>query len=59
MLVGDSAAMTVLGHHSTVPVTIDEMLMLTRAAARGSTHPLVIADLPFLSYQLSTTATRS
>ena len=52
VLVGDSAAMTVLGHESTVPVTIDEMLMLTRAAARGSTHPLVIADLPFMSYQV-------
>jgi 3-methyl-2-oxobutanoate hydroxymethyltransferase len=53
VLVGDSAAMTVLGHQSTVPVTIDEMLMLTRASARGSTHPLVIADLPFMSYQVS------
>jgi 3-methyl-2-oxobutanoate hydroxymethyltransferase len=52
VLVGDSAAMTVLGHESTVPVTVDEMLMLTRAAARGSTHPLVIADLPFMSYQV-------
>ncbi len=52
VLVGDSAAMTVLGHDSTVPVTIDEMLLLTRAAARGSTHPLVIGDLPFMSYQV-------
>ena len=52
VLVGDSAAMTVLGHESTVPVTIDEMLMLTRAAARGSTHPLVIGDLPFMSDQV-------
>ncbi len=52
VLVGDSAAMTVLGYESTVPVTIDEMLMLTRAAARGSTRPLVIADLPFMSYQV-------
>jgi 3-methyl-2-oxobutanoate hydroxymethyltransferase len=52
VLVGDSAAMTVLGHDSTVPVTIEEMLMLTRAAARGSTHPLVIGDLPFMSYQV-------
>ena len=51
VLVGDSAAMTVLGHDSTVPVTMDEMLVLVRAAARGSTHPLVVADLPFGSYQ--------
>jgi 3-methyl-2-oxobutanoate hydroxymethyltransferase len=53
VLVGDSAAMTVLGHQSTVPVTVDEMLLLTRAAARGSSHPLVVADLPFMSYQVS------
>ncbi len=52
VLVGDSAAMTVLGHDSTVPATMDEMLMLTRAAAKGSTHPLLIADMPFLSYQI-------
>jgi 3-methyl-2-oxobutanoate hydroxymethyltransferase len=52
VLVGDSAAMTVLGHDSTVPATMEEMLMLTRAAARGSTHPLVIADMPFGSYQV-------
>jgi 3-methyl-2-oxobutanoate hydroxymethyltransferase len=55
VLVGDSAAMTVLGHQSTVPVTVDEMLLLTRAAARGSSHPLVVADLPFMSYQVSDT----
>jgi len=53
VLVGDSAAMTVLGHDSTVPATMEEMLLLTRAATRGATHPLVVADLPFLSYQLS------
>jgi 3-methyl-2-oxobutanoate hydroxymethyltransferase len=53
VLVGDSAAMTVLGHDSTVPATMEEMLLLARAAIRGATHPLVVADLPFLSYQLS------
>jgi 3-methyl-2-oxobutanoate hydroxymethyltransferase len=51
VLVGDSAAMTVLGHDSTLPATMGEMLVLTRAAARGSEHPLLIADMPFLSYQ--------
>jgi 3-methyl-2-oxobutanoate hydroxymethyltransferase len=53
VLVGDSAAMTVLGHESTVPATMDEMVMLTRAAARGAERPLVVADMPFGSFQVS------
>ena len=53
VLVGDSAAMTVLGHESTTPATMDEMLMLTRAAARGAKRPLVVADMPFGSFQVS------
>jgi 3-methyl-2-oxobutanoate hydroxymethyltransferase len=53
ILVGDSAAMVVLGHDSTVPATVEEMLMLTRAVTRGARRPLVIADLPFGSYQVS------
>src|SRR4029453_6427817 len=53
VLVGDSAAMTVLGHHSTVPATMDEMLMLTRAGTRGAERPLVVADMPFGSSQVS------
>jgi 3-methyl-2-oxobutanoate hydroxymethyltransferase len=53
VLVGDSAAMTVLGHESTVPVTMDEMLMLTRAVTRVVRRAIVVADLPFGSYQLS------
>jgi len=53
LLVGDSAAMTVLGHDSTVPASMDEMLMLTRAVTRGARRPLVIADMPFGSFQIS------
>jgi 3-methyl-2-oxobutanoate hydroxymethyltransferase len=53
VLVGDSAAMAVLGHESTVPATMDEMVMLTRAAARGARRPLLIADMPFGSFQVS------
>jgi 3-methyl-2-oxobutanoate hydroxymethyltransferase len=53
VLVGDSAAMTVLGHESTTPATMEEMLMLTRAAARGAKRPLVVADMPFGSFQVS------
>jgi 3-methyl-2-oxobutanoate hydroxymethyltransferase len=53
LLVGDSAAMVVLGHDSTLPVTLDEMVILTRAASRVAVRPLVIGDLPFGSYQVS------
>jgi 3-methyl-2-oxobutanoate hydroxymethyltransferase len=53
VLVGDSAAMTVLGNDSTVPATMDEMIMLTRAASRGAERPLVVADMPFGSFQVS------
>jgi 3-methyl-2-oxobutanoate hydroxymethyltransferase len=51
VLVGDTAAMTVLGYDSTVPVSMDEMVMLASAVRRGAHTPLVIGDLPFGSYQ--------
>jgi 3-methyl-2-oxobutanoate hydroxymethyltransferase len=53
ILVGDSAAMVVLGYDSTVPASMDEMLMLTSAVTRGARRPLVIADMPFGSFQIS------
>ncbi len=53
ILVGDTAAMVVLGHDSTVPVTMDEMLFLTKSVTRAARRPLVIGDMPFGSYQVS------
>ncbi|MEO7198047.1 MAG: 3-methyl-2-oxobutanoate hydroxymethyltransferase [Solirubrobacterales bacterium] len=51
VLVGDSGAMTVLGHDSTVPIGMDEMLMLSAAVRRGLRTPLLVGDLPFGSYE--------
>ncbi len=51
VLVGDSLAMTMLGHESTLAVTMEEMLVFTRAARRGVAHALLVADMPFGSYQ--------
>jgi 3-methyl-2-oxobutanoate hydroxymethyltransferase len=53
VLVGDSGGMVVLGHPTTVPVTLEEMLMLTAAARRGITSAFLIGDLPFGSYEVS------
>jgi 3-methyl-2-oxobutanoate hydroxymethyltransferase len=54
VLVGDTAAMVVLGHEgTTVPVTMDEMIFLTRTVARASHRPIVVGDMPFGSYQVS------
>ena len=53
LLVGDSAANNVLGYETTLPVTVDELLPLVRAVSRGARHSLVVADLPFGSYQVS------
>ncbi len=52
ILVGDSLAMVVLGHENTLPVTMEEMLHHTRAVHRGTQRALLIADMPFGSYQL-------
>jgi 3-methyl-2-oxobutanoate hydroxymethyltransferase len=54
LLVGDSVADNVLGYETTLPVTMEEMLHHTRAVARGARNALVVGDLPFLSYQVST-----
>ncbi len=51
LLVGDSAGNNVLGYSTTVPVTVDELLPMVRAVVRSTTRPLVVADLPFGSYQ--------
>jgi 3-methyl-2-oxobutanoate hydroxymethyltransferase len=53
LLVGDSLGMVVLGLETTLPVTLDQMVHHTRAVSRGVSRALVIADMPFLSYQVS------
>jgi 3-methyl-2-oxobutanoate hydroxymethyltransferase len=53
VLVGDSGAMTVLGYPSTVPVTLEELLMLAAAVRRGLSTPLLVGDMPFGSYEAS------
>lgn len=53
VLVGDSLGMVMLGYDSTVPVTMEEMLHHTKAVVRGTSKALVVADMPFLSYQIS------
>ena len=53
ILVGDSCAMVVMGHENTLSITVDEMIHHVRMVARGTKKALVIADMPFMSYQVS------
>lgn len=53
ILVGDSASNVMLGHDSTLPITMDEMIVFARGVARGCHHALVVCDMPFGSYQVS------
>jgi 3-methyl-2-oxobutanoate hydroxymethyltransferase len=53
LLVGDSAGMVVFGHDTTIPVTLDDLIPLTAAVVRGTSRAMVVADLPFGSYQAS------
>ena len=53
ILVGDTLAMTVLGHRDTVSVTVDDMLHHCKAVARGASRALLVGDMPFMSYQIS------
>ena len=53
LLVGDSVGMVMLGHDSTLPVTLDAMVHHTAAVSRGAARALVVADMPFLSYQVT------
>ncbi|MCB2178704.1 3-methyl-2-oxobutanoate hydroxymethyltransferase [bacterium] len=53
ILVGDSLGMVVLGYETTLPVTMEDMLHHCKAVARGASHPLLVGDMPFMSYQSS------
>lgn len=53
LLVGDTVGMVVLGYENTLPVTMDEMIHHTRAVARGAPRAFIVADMPFLTYQIS------
>src|SRR3954464_4766335 len=57
ILVGDSAAMTIFGYEQTTAITLDDMLLLARAARRGTSRALLVADMPFGSVQVSDAAT--
>ncbi len=55
LLVGDSAGMVMLGYENTIPVTMEQMCLFTEAVSRGRQNSLLVADLPFMSYQASIT----
>ncbi|MEM3143127.1 MAG: 3-methyl-2-oxobutanoate hydroxymethyltransferase [Candidatus Nitrosotenuis sp.] len=55
LLVGDSAGMVMLGYENTVPVTMEQMILFTEAVSRARNNALVVADMPFMSYQASIT----
>lgn len=54
MLVGDSAGMVMLGYENTIPVTMEQMILFTEAVSRARQNSLVVSDMPFMSYQAST-----
>ena len=54
LLVGDSLGMVMLGHGTTLPVTMDDMLIHAKAVSRGARQALLVGDMPFMSYQVST-----
>ncbi|MBW6512056.1 MAG: 3-methyl-2-oxobutanoate hydroxymethyltransferase [Desulfuromonadaceae bacterium] len=58
LLVGDSLGSVVAGYDNTLPVTMEEMIYHTRAVVRGSTNALIVADMPFMSYQVDCAAAR-
>ena len=53
ILVGDSASMVVLGYETTIPITVEEMIIFTKAVTRGNKKALIVGDMPFMSYQAS------
>lgn len=58
LLVGDSVGMVVLGHPNPVPVTVDDIIHHTKAVVRGAKTPLIVADMPFMSYHISIEETK-
>ena len=56
VLVGDSASMVVYGYENTTRISVDELLLITKAVSRGADKPLIVADMPFMSYQPSNSA---